>query len=371
MNYYGQFNNQFPPPVYYPPDFVTYEEKKKIRHNYNVIGAVLLILFVLTMTICTVSYLLFCPDPVYDENGFPIYGLADMIIGGGFPAVIAICVFFGYCFASRYNPKELFRMNSPDKGQIFRYVLIVLGCQQASLVCTIIISSVLNSMGLEVGGLNYVLEHKPSVYAFDIFSAVILAPIGEELIYRGIVLRCSAKVSQRFAIFFSAFIFGIMHGNPYQFVLGFLIGIPMAIITIKTGSIIPAIICHMTNNAVASVPMIVEYFNEEASTAVNLIMLPIFLIIGIIMLASEISSGRMKLPRYTDFHKKRTLPILVTSWSIITVMIFYGLELITSVGPIEENPLPPEMNTETASIALFMSDNPETQLCPNCRKGVL
>lgn len=354
MNYYGQFNNQFPPPMYYEPDYnVKPDEKKKIRRGYNTIGAVLLVLYILTMAICMTAYSIFSSEPVYNEEGMTVYGFTDMLIGGCLPAVIAILVFFGYCLCTRYDPKELFRTKGLDKGQIFRYCMIVLGCQQASFICTIIISVFLGSMGLEVSGLNYVLEHEPSAYAVDILGAVILAPIGEELIYRGVVLRCAAKVSRRFAIFFSAFIFGIMHGNPYQFVLGFLIGIPMAVITIKSGSIIPSIICHMVNNVIASIPSVIEYFNQDAAAAVNLIMLPIFLILGIVFLVSEISSGKMKLPEYTNFHKKRTFPIIFTSWSMIIIMIIYVLDLILSVGPIQELPETPEMITETARMIFF------------------
>lgn len=326
--------------MYYPPNFeVPYEEKRKIRHNYNVIGITLLSLEVLILVVCSVAYdLLDTFGMLSDEtqDGMSVYGFWEVVAGGYFPALLAIAVFIGYCLFARYNPKELFSVRCVKAGETAKYVVLVLFCQQISMICTIFISLFLNSLGLEVAGLNYVLEHKPSVYAADIFGAIVLAPIGEELIYRGIVLRCSAKVSQRFAIFFSAFIFGIMHGNPYQFVLGFLIGIPLAIITIKTGSIVPAIICHMVNNAVASIPQIVEYFNDDASYAVNWIMLPIFLVLGAVVLFSMVSKRQLTLPEYTIHHKKRTMPILVTSWSMIVVFVIYAFNLLISVQPIAQ-----------------------------------
>ncbi len=339
MNNYGQFTplppNQIPPQMYYQTFEVAPDEKRRIRHNYNVIGLTLLTLYILFSVSCYSAYYFAYPDPQYNEDGMLILNMADMIIGC-FPAIMAIITFAGYCIFAKYNPTELFRTDNVSGKETFKYVMLVLFAQQLSFICNIFISIFLASMGLEVSGLNYVLEHKPSVYAVDIFSAVILAPIAEELIYRGVVLRCAAKISQRFAIFFSAFIFGIMHGNPYQFTLGFLIGIPMAMITIKTGSLIPAIICHMTNNIVASIPSVVEYFNEDLSYTLNFIFLPIFLISGLIVLVSEFASGKLKLPEYNQHHKKRTLPILMTSWSIITIMVFYILDLVTSIQPIAE-----------------------------------
>lgn len=353
MNYYGQFNGGVPPQMYYQPESeVTPDEKKQIRRNYNVIGKVLLTLYILTNVICIVMYTVFCPEVAYNEEGMAVYSAKEMLIGGCIPASVAILVFFGYCACSRYNPKELFRTDNVSKGQVFRYVLIVLGMQHISMICTIVISNVLYNNGLEVSGMNYEIEHTAAAYAADLLGSVILAPIGEELIYRGVVLRCASKVSQRFGIFFSAFIFGIMHGNPYQLVLGFLIGIPMAVITIKSGSLVPSIICHVCNNIIASIPMVIGYFNEDMTLAVDLIMLPIFLILGLVMFVAEVSAGRMKLPEYTLFHKKRTLPILITSWSMIVIMVFYVLELVTSVGPIAETPEVPEIVGE--SVRLFI-----------------
>ena len=328
-----------PPQMYYPQDFTPdKEEKKKIRRNFNTIGIVLLAAYILTVVICNVCYRIFCSDIIVDDDGMTVIGLKEAIIGGCFPALVSMLTFGGYCLFTRYRPSELFRTEKVKGGEVFRYALIILMLQQVSFFCTLTISNGLYAIGLEVPAMNMVYEHTPAVYAADVIASVILAPIGEELIYRGVVLRCSAKVSQRFAIFFSAFIFGIMHGNPYQSVLGFLLGIPLAIITIRTGSLIPAIICHMANNAVASIPSIVGYFNENASYAINVIYIPLFLIIGMFAFIPEVVSGRMKLPEYTVYHRKRTFPVAVTSWSIIVMMVLYILELITSIQPIAVPP---------------------------------
>ncbi len=324
-----------PPQMYFPQDFAPdREEKRKIRKNYNIVGIVLLAAYILTTVSCTICYGIFSPDPVYDEQGMTVIGWKEAIIGACFPALCSMLTFGGYCIFTRYNPKELFRTEKVQGGEVFRYILIVLMLQQLSVFCTMAISSVLYAVGLEVPNVNIVYEHDPKVYLIDVIASVILAPIGEELIYRGVVLRCCAKVSRRFAIFFSAFVFGIMHGNPYQFVLGFIIGIPLAIITLRTGSLIPAIICHAANNAFASIPSVVEYFSETASYVIGIVYIPLFLLIGLFAFVPELISGRMKLPEYTQHHKKRTLPIMITSWSIIIAMILFVFDLVTSIQPI-------------------------------------
>ena len=154
MNYYGQQNMQsgMPPmpPMYIPEDYVTYEEKRKIRHNYNVIGLTLFILYIAILIVCSGGYLFYMVmtgnEGSYDEAGYSIYSAAELFIGGAMPAITAIIVFFGYCLCTRYNPKELFSVSGVKAGEVLRYVMIVLFFQQVSLLCTIFISSTLNSM---------------------------------------------------------------------------------------------------------------------------------------------------------------------------------------------------------------------------------
>lgn len=339
MYYNGQYGGQFPPmpPQYYrpPEEWVPYEEKRRIRKLYNSIGLVLLSLTLLMDIISGVSYELlefFGNKAAYNGDGSRIINFWEAIVSGCFPALIAITVFAAYCLITRYDPSEIFRTERLKGKEVAGYVFAVLFMQQISLIISMIMMVSLDVFGLTVPSVDYVLDHTPEVYLADLLSTVLLAPIAEELIYRGIVLRCAAKVSRRFAIFFSAFIFGIMHGNPYQFVLGFLIGVPMAMITIKTGSVVPAIICHMSNNLVAAAGTAAEYFNEDIANIIPWACMPVLLTIGLIIIISAAVKGKITLPEYTSYHRKRTLPIMITSWSMIAVMIIYVFSLLLSIS---------------------------------------
>ncbi len=320
----------------YPQDFTVYpEEKRGLRKIFNGIGITLLVSYLLITVGCMVCYSIFCPETVYDDTGAMVIGTLESFIGGSLPAIFSALTFIGYCLMTKYNPRELFRKESLHTGEIIRSALIILMLQQVSFFCTVFLSVLLDSFGLHVPSLNTVYEHTVPTYAVNAFSSIILAPIAEELVYRGIVLRCAAKISRRFAIFFSAFLFGIMHANPYQFILGFLTGIILAIITIRTGSLLPAILCHMLNNLVATIPSMVEYVSPDTSYIISLLNIPIFLIAGAVAFVVEASSGRLKLPEYTLYHKKRTLPIMFTSWSMLLILFFYAYDLIASISPIE------------------------------------
>lgn len=85
----------------------------------------------------------------------------------------------------------------------------------------------------------------------------ILAPIAEELVFRGAILRTLLNLtSQRrhwAAIAISAVIFGAAHGNLPQFVHATLIGLLLGWMYYRTKSILPGVLFHWVNNTVAYV----------------------------------------------------------------------------------------------------------------------
>lgn len=78
----------------------------------------------------------------------------------------------------------------------------------------------------------------------------ITGPILEETLFRGIILEgFLTRYRPGKAIFWSALLFGLFHMNPWQFIPGFLIGLLLGYIYLKTRSLIPVILVHMVNNS--------------------------------------------------------------------------------------------------------------------------
>ncbi|WP_238784226.1 CPBP family intramembrane glutamic endopeptidase [Blattabacterium cuenoti] len=86
-----------------------------------------------------------------------------------------------------------------------------------------------------------------------ILTTVLLAPIFEEILFRGIILNgmLNNKIHPIKAILFSSFLFGITHMNPWQFVGGLLIGSFIGFVYFVTSSIINCILLHFFNNFLA------------------------------------------------------------------------------------------------------------------------
>ena len=85
----------------------------------------------------------------------------------------------------------------------------------------------------------------------------ILAPLTEEVVFRGAVLRVLLKLfGQRWhwlPIALSAVVFGLVHGNIQQFVHATLIGLILGWMYYRTDSILPGIVFHWVNNSAAYV----------------------------------------------------------------------------------------------------------------------
>jgi len=76
-----------------------------------------------------------------------------------------------------------------------------------------------------------------------------LAPVGEELFFRGFMLTRLRQVwSAGPAILVTAIAFGVIHGEWVHGLLATGIGLYLGLITERSASVIPAVICHVANN---------------------------------------------------------------------------------------------------------------------------
>lgn len=139
-----------------------------------------------------------------------------------------------------------------------------------------------------------------------ILNGVILAPISEEILYRGIMLRSMLKMRWHpwIAIPVSAFIFAVIHGTAYQTIDILPYGIITGWLYWRTKSLLPGIVIHMVNNFIAFVPpQFIESGDDdtEADMKVWIIMFAI----SIALLAYGINWYRKK-TQYLESNPKMT-----------------------------------------------------------------
>lgn len=84
-----------------------------------------------------------------------------------------------------------------------------------------------------------------------IISIVILAPVVEELLFRGGIQGHLTRTwkNPAWGIGFASLVFGVIHGNPVQIPFAFLTGLALGWVYYRTGSLTPCILMHFVNNA--------------------------------------------------------------------------------------------------------------------------
>lgn len=88
------------------------------------------------------------------------------------------------------------------------------------------------------------------VDVFSIIAAVCLAPVGEELICRGLTIYYAKKAMPKFFMvnILQAFLFAVMHGNLIQGSYAFVLGLFLGYLAEKTHSLLPCMLLHFVVN---------------------------------------------------------------------------------------------------------------------------
>lgn len=103
---------------------------------------------------------------------------------------------------------------------------------------------------------------------FGIISVVIMAPLMEELLFRGAIQGYLMRKwkNPAIAIVVASLIFGVIHGNPIQIFFAFLTGLALGWIYYRTGSLLPAMLMHFINNGASVVLFHLSGGTDETMT---------------------------------------------------------------------------------------------------------
>lgn len=150
---------------------------------------------------------------------------------------------------------------------------------------------------------------------FGIISITIMAPLVEELLFRGAIqgymLRKGMKPLN--AILIASAIFGIVHMNPIQIPFAFAIGLIFGWLYYRTGSVVPGIIGHFINNSIACLQMATlteEEFNTKtiewlgAGPTYALFALSLVVMIGMFLYLKK------RLPEAPDYKEEEMINIV-------------------------------------------------------------
>lgn len=124
------------------------------------------------------------------------------------------------------------------------YYFLGMGALFASLL---VIVTFLFAFGFHFGGAETVRRYYNDTNIFSFMSTVFVAPVVEEIIFRGIGLSGYQNTgSERRAVAWTSVVFALMHGPTAPFV--FFNGVALAYIRLRTGSLYCAMAIHALHN---------------------------------------------------------------------------------------------------------------------------
>ncbi|HZZ81049.1 MAG TPA: ABC transporter permease subunit/CPBP intramembrane protease [Gemmataceae bacterium] len=112
----------------------------------------------------------------------------------------------------------------------------------------------------------------------DILAFALVPAICEELAFRGLVLRgLHHSFRPRNAVLLSSFFYALFHMNVFLFVPTFVLGVILGLLTVRSKSLLPAILFHLLHNAVLIALIPLSHYSEGALPAVARVGWPIII----------------------------------------------------------------------------------------------
>lgn len=132
-------------------------------------------------------------------------------------------------------------------------------------------------------------------FAGSLLSVILLAPIVEELLFRGIIFnKINDYFSLTVAILVSSFLFGISHEFGGMF-SAFVFGICMVMLYLKTSNILVPIFAHFLNNLFSEIIYYLDYNSILFSNTLVIIVVSILAIVSAYLLFASIFKEWRKL----------------------------------------------------------------------------
>lgn len=164
------------------------------------------------------------------------------------------------------NPKLTLRLTNAKIGVLCAAVLLAILAHPAlSFVGKLVMhiypaSPELLQLEVSIAG---IVDSAPSIFAI-LFVFALVPAVCEELAFRGYVLSGLESLRGKWtAILISSLFFGATHAVFQQSIMAFITGCILGIIAVRTGSLLPCILFHMTHNGMT---VITSQFRELASS---------------------------------------------------------------------------------------------------------
>lgn len=217
---------------------------------YGIMNAAVMLISVVQAVVSLLPFLLTDPDAILSDAVMD--SVLNSVVNNGWGYLLATLI--GAVVLLLWKNKqfcfhEIWQRHKPlTGGSFFMLLCIFLSAQAIVQLMTTALEWFFNLFDMSI--MDSLESMNPSGDSLSMFLYMgLAAPIFEEILFRGLVLRTLEPYGRKFAILGSAFLFGIFHGNILQTPFAFAVGLILGYVTLEY-SIVWAMVLHLINNLI-------------------------------------------------------------------------------------------------------------------------
>lgn len=320
----------YPPYPYY--DQGELMRKKELRGRCNRVALASLAVVLGTQVVAAVVQGILLATGMIDIGKVlqPFYGMGEMafyfqysliyILGILLPFVLIACVGNPVANASQ------FPLSRPEKGSLAPLVALGLGvCMLANMVTNFIVN-LFEAVNLP---LQMPTMDTPATLGGQILYVIVMAVLPafvEEFAFRGVVLQSLLPYGTKMAVVVSSLLFALFHGNFVQMPFAFIVGLVLAYVVVRSGSMWTGVVLHFCNNFFATaLELIFRDAGDAYVSLANLIYMCVILIAGIVGFLVFRQKFGLSISRTEEKPVRGAMSCAMSSAGVIVAIVGYFL----------------------------------------------
>ena len=173
----------------------------------------------------------------------------------------------------------------------------------------------------------YDVSAEPPVTVGLILSGLVLAPIVEETIFRGLLWRTLSQYGQLFALLTTSILFVLMHGAGTPFII-VMLGVSAGLVMSRTDNLIYPILMHMIHNSGLLLPTVAGGGKVE-------FLIPVIANLGLLLLSFCILKRNFTQEKLVkslyDPSLSKNLSLFFKTSGVLLYMLIFGGQLIMAI----------------------------------------
>lgn len=199
-----------------------------LRRRFSCAGWTLAVYYIIMNIMVVLPVMLECVGLMLENADAELYEAAASNAWGYLYTVLVGLIILTGWKGLPYWTREIWHRRGRMSVRTFAAALSVfVSLQLVFSLWSTLVESVLTPMGVDISSSVESASAQSTTVSMLLYSAII-APVSEEILFRGLLCGSLRPYGKRFAIFGSALLFGLFHGNlvqtPYAFCAGLVLG---------------------------------------------------------------------------------------------------------------------------------------------------